>query len=69
MGIAGDNSTAFAPSRETDSGADGKPLVQVHTARLGNKIQTFSADFTTARTEDTDRNGMVEVYSDGRIDG
>lgn len=39
------------------------------TAGLGKEIQTFNADFTTARTEGTDRNGMAEMYSSKRVDG
>ena len=37
-----------------------------HAARLENEIQTFNADFTTARAEGTNRNGTVGMYSGER---
>jgi len=37
-----------------------------HAASFGKEIQTFSADFTTAREEGTDRNGAMGMYSDER---
>ena len=66
MGIfAEDDLTPFAPLRKVGGKPDGGHQLK-HAISFGNEIQTFSADFTTARAEGTDRNGAMGMYSGER---